>query len=344
MDIYLLVDGSRVAAEMSDQRQFAFRLRMPAQEIRLMSGYASPADLATSDDRRRLGVALQGLRWQQGENVIEPSIISPAFMDGFHNLEYYNADDGPFRWTNGNAALPPGLIPDWRGETLLVLRLSLWEGSTVHTSPNPDAALLGAFENLGDNCDLALAQQHYGVELPMTLLRWAGTSYEKLLRGLETGFHGLGDPAHTEVMWVSGDYRLRTPYLSFHTAASNPHDEAGIAEILGFGCATLRLLRRKLLKDIADARRIFVFKTTDPSFGQTEMHRLHDALRAIGPASLLCVTLTKPGQPGGHVERLVSGLYAGSLERFVIPDGPCDGWLKLCTRTMALHAPVEKRS
>jgi hypothetical protein len=337
MAIYLLVNGKRLDPETSEQDHLAFRVHLPVRDIRLISGHATPSAIAVGDDHRRLGVALRGLCWRQGKKEIERSIASPAFIDGFHILEHYNDREGPFRWTNGDAGLPPAIFPRWRGETLLHLRLFQWVGSTLPTSSKPEAALLSAFENLGENCELALAQRHYGVEPPLTLLRWAGTSFDNLRRGLENRFLGLGNPETTEVVWEAIDYRLRTPYLNFHTTSNKRRDAAGVAEILGTGCVTLRLLRRKLLADIADARRIFVFRTADPTFGQAEMHQLHGALRVIGPASLLCVTLAKPQQPTASVERVATGLYSGCLERFVIPDGPFDEWLALCSRTLALH-------
>jgi hypothetical protein len=337
MAIHLLVNGIRVAPESPDPDRPMFRLILPVHEIRLVSGHASPEQISGADDRRQLGVAVRGIRWVLGQTVIETPIGSPAFIDGFHGVEYDDADARPFRWTNGDAALPPGYFPPRTGEVSLQFELVRWEGTTVQTPAKPAAAVLGAFENLGENCELALAQRYYGVELPLTLLRWAGTSFGRLLNGLENCFDGLGDPRTTEVTWQTIDYRLRTPYLNFHTAASERRDAIGVSDILHTGCATLRLLRRKLLRDIAGARRIFVFSSADPAFGQPEMHRLHAALRDIGPARLLCVTLRQPGQPSTRVERLADGLYAGYLDRFVIPEGPFDEWLALCSRVVALQ-------
>ena len=111
MATHLLVNGSSVAPETSEPDQLQFRLALPAREIRLISGYARPVDLAVADDRRRLGVALRGLRWRQGKKTLEVPIDSPAFIDGFHVVEFYSSEEGSFRWTNGNAALPPGA---WR--------------------------------------------------------------------------------------------------------------------------------------------------------------------------------------------------------------------------------------
>src|SRR5205085_11743767 len=227
--------------------------------------------------------------------------------------------------------LGPMFLP-WRGETRLYLNLKEWDGSSAATPLGPEAAALSRFDSLGENCELALAQRHYGVELPLSLLRWAGTTYENVARGLECRFEGLGDPATTTAEWIDIDYRIQTPYLRLHTSVIEPRDEEGVAEVRHHGCATLRLLRRKLLRDIADARRIFVFKTADPGFGPAEMRRLHAAMRAIRPASLLCVT-RKDRAEACRVEKLADGLYAGRLERFVHPHGPFDEWVALCSET-----------
>ena len=337
MNVYLLVDGLKIAPHIFDESQMVFRLEMPAREIRLISGFARPADFTGSSDIRRLGITVRDVRWQQGASVIEVPIESPAFIDGFYHVERQETERYSFRWTNGDAALPPRLFPLWQGTTFLHLGIETWAGSMSLAPLRAGVALLNEFESFGENCELALAQRHFGIELPLSLLRWSGTSYDKLLRGLESRFQGLGNTATTQLMWDTTDYRLDTEYLRMHTTSIERHDASGEAEVLRCGNATLRLLRRKLLKDIADARRIFVFRTADPNFGQPEMHSLHAAVRAIGPASLLCVTLKEPGYSGPMVERLADGLYAGYLKRFVIPDGPFDEWLALCGQTLTLH-------
>ena len=333
----LSVDGTLRAPEISVGDRLLFRVNLPVREIRLVSGFARPVDFGESGDQRRLGVALCDMRWQQGDTAVAIPIDSPGFMDGFHHVERDSADNTPFRWTNGDAALPAGFIPPWQGEAHLRLTVKNWRGSAVRTPPRDAAIVFDAFESLGDDCELALAQRHFGVELPLGLLRWSSTTHERLLAGLDSRFEGLGDPATTQVVWDTTDYRLQTRYLRMHTTVIEPRDEAGVADILHCGEVTLRLLRRKLLRDIADAKRIFVFKTADPDFRQAQMHRLHAALRRIGPASLLCVTLRQPQQSRHPVERLAEGLYAGDLDRFVLPDGPFDEWLDLCAGTLTLH-------
>jgi hypothetical protein len=336
MAVSLLVDDLPSLPESLPDGRLLFRVALPAQEIRIISGFGRPVDFGYPVDQRRLGVALLGLSWEQGGETIDTPIDSSAFIDGFQHVERPATSDEMFRWTNGNAALPPSLFPPWQGETRLYLSLKEWDGSSTATPLGPEATALSAFDSLGENCELALAQRHYGVELPLSLLRWAGTSYENVARGLECRFEGLGDPATTTVAWIDIDYRIQTPYLRLHTTVIEPRDEAGIADLLHHGCATLRLLRRKLLRDIADARRIFVFKSTAPGFGLAEMRRLHTAMRAIGPASLLCITQENPAETC-RVEKLADGLYAGRLERFVLPFGPFDEWAALCSETLKLH-------
>jgi hypothetical protein len=313
-----------------------FRVNFPAQDIRLLSGFARPADFGDSDDPRSLGVALLGLRWEQDGLVADVPIDNHGFIDGFYHLED-TADESPLRWTNGNAGLPSLIFPPWTGAVILRLRIKTWRGSELPRTPVTAGDALRHFEGLGTDCELALAQRHYGIEPPLSLFRWAGTTFGKVLRGLQRRFEGLGDPATTTVLWESYDYRLRTPYANVHTTTIAPTDAAGRAEILQGGCAMLRLLRllrRKLLRDIAEARHIFVFWTDQTTFGETQMRALFAALRDIGPAALLCVTL---GEPAGQVRQVTDGLYAGTLSRFVIPDGPFDEWLALCTETLRLH-------
>ena len=104
----------------------------------------------------------------------------------------------------------------WRGETRLYLSLKEWDGSSTAMPLKPEAKALSAFESLGEDCELALAQRHYGVELPLSLLRWSGTTYENVARGLECRFEGLGDSATTTVTWTDIDYRIQTPYLGIY--------------------------------------------------------------------------------------------------------------------------------
>ena len=123
MTAYLLADGTRIDPEITGTGQFQFRLRLPAREIRLISGFARPIDFGPSRDHRQLGVELRKMCWTQGEARIEVPIDSPSFIDGFHHWEIRKPQNIPVRWTTGNAGLPPDTIPSWQGEVILDLSL-----------------------------------------------------------------------------------------------------------------------------------------------------------------------------------------------------------------------------
>ncbi len=344
MTASLLVDGIRVPPAAVDAGWFQFNLRLPAREIRLLSGFARPVDLEASSDDRRLGVELRRIRWTAADRDTEVPVDSPAFIDGFHVIERRGPAGQPVRWTTGDAGLPPSVFPPWDGEVRLHLALGQWQGSARDNGDADEAVLLGAFENLGSNCEFALAQRHYGAEPPLSLLRWAAITYPNLLLGLETGFAGLDDAAGIDVRWAGSEYRLCTPFLRMHTTCNVMQDAAGIQAIRDQGRTTLRLLRRKLLRDIAAPQRIFVFASDDTGFHQPEMRRLHAALRRIGPANLLCVRLASFGEQPNHVERLSDGLYAGRVAGFGRPHGPYAQWLSLCAKAMSLHQQGEPQT
>ena len=334
MTPYLVVDGVRIAPTSIEPTRLGYCLRLPAQEIRLISG--SRPDTGPSD-KRRLGVVLRRLRWERDGETIDVSVDQPSFVDGFHHVEVHESKLGPVRWTTGDAGLPPMVFPPWQGAVQLHLTLGDWRDRDQKSPIGPEAVLLGAFESLGQDCDFGLVQRRLLVEPPLSLFRWGGAPLEDLIEGLDSDFAGLAEADRAELLWAQGEYFVRTPYVTIHTHCIVEQNAAGQADVLRSGCATLRILRRKLLKDIADARRIFVFKSTEPGFGETEMRRLHTALRRIGPAGLLCVTATRTDQPVGSVERITEGLYLGYLERYFLKDSTISQWLSICAMAKALH-------
>jgi hypothetical protein len=334
---YLLVDGARVVPEIVEKPWLRFRLRLPALEVRLISGWARPSEIKNSPDARRLGVMLRAMRWSRDSEAIEVPLDAPGFIDGFHHFERPGEMAGPARWTTGDAALPPILFPPWQGEVMLHLSLNEWQGSGLEAPLSPAAAVLSRFESLGEDCEFGLAQRHHLVEPPLSLFRWGGTPVKNLIEGLDDDFSSLAQPENAELVWHGGQYFLRTPYATIHTNCKVEQQADGLAEVMNSGLATLRILRRKLLRDIMDASRIFVFKSLNATFSDGEMRRLHAALRRIGPVGVLCVRVGPPGKPIGGSEHLGDGLYAGYVDRFA-PDGPFDQWLSICEATLKLHS------
>ncbi len=342
MTPHLLVDGRRVVAETIAKPWLSFRVQLPVREIRLISGFGRPVELDGTPDHRRLGVLLRAARWTRDDETIAVPIDSPAFTDGFHDVEIHNPAVGPVRWSTGDGAVPRALFPPWHGEVLLHLSLGEWRGSTHNAPLSAEEMLLNKFESLGEDCEFSMAQARYLVGLPLSLFRWGGTPVDNLILGLDRRFAGLGAIETSEMIANESYYYVRTPYLTLHTNLPADRDKADIPDALIQWCGTLRILRRKLLTDIENGRRIFVFKSLDPTFDEIGMRRLHAAVRRIGPAGLLCVTIARQGQHiGGAVDR-GDGLYIGYLEKFVLNTGPFDQWLSVCRETLALRARLNE--
>ena len=215
------------------------------------------------------------------------------------------------------------------------------EASLPPTATAPHRALLTGFENLGENCELGFVQRHFGAE-PLGLLRWAGMPRHLLLQALETEFAGVGEPETTAMRldatnheYVTSDTRLDMNMHSFIHA--DPENEARIFERM---CRRLRFLRDRLLSDLREGAKIFVFQAAE-GLDDAAMCELHDALGRYGHPTLLCIRPAGAGETPGEVAILREGLLAGWIDRPGFDgrrwDVSFDLWLTLCTRAQALR-------
>jgi hypothetical protein len=89
-----------------DGGRYTFSLPALPDGARLRSRYAVPAALRPwLEDRRRLGVMVRGIVMRCGTEVIEVAPDHACLADGWWAAERDAA--APWRWTNGDAALPP---------------------------------------------------------------------------------------------------------------------------------------------------------------------------------------------------------------------------------------------
>lgn len=340
-DLHLLVDGQRLAPLIRDGVA-VFRLLLPAAGLRLISRVNRPCDLGVNTDRRLLGIAVQGvtLTTAAGETRFGADSLHP--LPGFHP-----ARPGESLWTAGELHLPDAWFAA-QGEAML--RVEGWVLPAYQDASADNAAnqtLMLRFENLGESCELSMAQ-HYFDAHPTSLLRWGNTDLQRLLTGLGNGFAGLADPAHAELAWSESahEYKLRDPrYLSAHTWARQPIADAAQREQIRLaGGARLRLLARKLMTDLRTPRRIYVFKPRLAPLPRADIHALHAALRQSGPVRLLWVNPGATLAESGQVEAAGDGLFIGQIDRPAHSEGVNRIWHRLCLLTVKLAETTPHRA
>lgn len=206
----------------------------------------------------------------------------------------------------------------------------------------PAAQFMLRFESLGDNCEFGLVQRRCGAE-PLGLLRFSNITVPHLLRGLDDGFDGLGDPRNME-FWLHNtdnpEYIVRDMSygLVFHTFL-HPDDVAE-SELIARQVQRLRFLRRKFLEDLRIGEKIFVIKRNDP-LSQTEALAVLAAIRRhAATARLLYVLPATATLPPGTVEPAADGLLCGYIDQFAPPDRApelsLEPWLAVCVNAARL--------
>ena len=101
-DLHLVVDGTRVDAEVRQGAVYVFRLLPGRRSVVIASRAAVPAELGFARDPRSLGVALRRVAVRQGSKFILIDADDKRLAAGFH--DYEPAEN--IRWTDGYAELP----------------------------------------------------------------------------------------------------------------------------------------------------------------------------------------------------------------------------------------------
>ena len=213
------------------------------------------------------------------------------------------------------------------------------EGEGDEIAPS---ALMLSFESLGERCDFGAVQRHFGVE-PLGLLRFAWSRFDSLLAALEDRFDAVGTVPDTEFARYRDETILRMQKygLVFHTFVEGMHEQPADKQAVFQEQQRRRLvfLKNKLIGDLEDPQKIFVFSTNEAT-SDDHVRRLFGALRAYGPSRLLYVRPAVGDRPLGLVETLEDGLYAGyfaGLNDFVSGNSPpLELWRQLCAQTYRL--------
>lgn len=211
----------------------------------------------------------------------------------------------------------------------------------------PVDQLMMGFESLGENCEFGLAQRRCGAE-PLGLLRFASAPLPVLLAGLKGHFEGVGEPDQIEIR-VSAN---RQEYLVIDRRYGFLYHpwvlvgEADPEDIRHREEKRLPFLRRKLVEDLTEARKIFVYRGMR-RLPQPLVLRLVAAMREYGPTTLLWVELQDDEHPAGTVEPLTAGLLKGYIDRFAPGENAhalsLDYWVALCRNACRLAGHPESR-
>ncbi len=330
--LHLLVNDILTYPDLSEGNVIEFHLSEPPMTAWLRSRAHRPARSQMSSDGRVLGFSVWSISASDGTSTRHFEPPDFAGVDGF-----YEPEKPRHIWTNGNAALPGWIFAGLSGA--ITLRI---EGDGLgHYPAECDSAmalsdLMRGVLSLGENCDVGFAQSHFDAE-PLDLLRWANSTIDQLCFGLRSGFAGLGEPAHTRIVWVGSEYRLvDLRYASFHTMAFERADAAGEERLLEDGCRRLAFLRRKLLHDLAEGRRLVVYRTNNPAFGRAERRELWSALCGLGAARLLVLTPASRPSMLGEVVAMGDGLYSGGFDPQDSREAGFEALMRMCRRAREL--------
>lgn len=299
-------------------------------------GYRIPAALARRSDRMLVTL--------QHPDAARPRDFSDTQDDRYlafalSEAKVYRVTDSG---TSARTRLPTGLMLGGSERGLGTRgHVDIAEWATTRTNLTiPQIAL--KFESLGENCEFGLFQRRCDAE-PLGLLRFSSTFMRNLIRGIDTGFDGLGEIDDIDPRLEGGgprkEYMIHEKKfgLVYHTFVYE--GQRSIWLMREQESARLKFLRRKFMEELESTDKIFVYKLAS-GVSEEEILPLHMALNRYGEATLLWVVPAERDRPAGTVEVVMPGLLKGYIDRFAPDENAHDlsfeGWLRVCANAYVL--------
>ena len=210
--------------------------------------------------------------------------------------------------------------------------------------------LVMQFESLGGRglgCEFGIFQRDCGAE-PLGLLRFSDMPCDMLLFALRNRFGGVGLDENTELLvnptpGGPGEYCTRDRRGMMFQRTFVYENDMSPERMRVSALRRLRFLADKLIDDLENAAKIFVYRISDRRLAPDEILALHDAIRAYGRGTFLYVQLQDGEHRNGTVELIRPGLLIGYIDRFKISPTdqlsaapPTGSWLAICRAAHAL--------
>lgn len=196
------------------------------------------------------------------------------------------------------------------------------------------------FESLGVNCEFGLVQSRCGAE-PLGLLRFSTTPLPLLINALDARFEGMGSPDAITVQtsrdgreYVIIDHAFGFVYHAWVSVDKQTPEAIHRREV-----RRVPFLVRKLIEDLTNAEKIFVYHGLSP-LAVDDVLRLHQSMQEYGPNVLMWVEVEDEESPAGSVEWIVPGLLKAHVDRFAPEQAAHDlslkGWMAVCRKAYAM--------
>ena len=206
------------------------------------------------------------------------------------------------------------------------------------------AEVVARFESLGGGtavegawglgCEFGFIQRRCGIE-PLGLLRWASIAPTSLIAALESRFAGIDEPDHlvVEPTGEGVDWGFTQKLYGIVNGHSG-HSLASVSrpEALRRICQQLRFLSRKLIGDLENDEKIFVYRMIEHEIDDSLLDRLARAVASYGRNRFLFVRKAPDRKRRFSIEVIRPGFMVGYIDRFASDlhgDNP-QGWEVVC--------------